>query len=106
MGERKVVIQIQRLAILRDGLIVSAREIEMPAEVGTDDERERINLKGALFCSHGFIAATESREIFGLQVMGIGVVRIEFQGTSEFLISRRQVPTVKTDVRERGLRFS
>ena len=74
MGQIKVGIDLDCLAILSDRFVVASRNETAPAEIGVVDQRERIEFDGTFFLRDCAIKSCVRRQSSGEPVVRGGVI--------------------------------
>jgi hypothetical protein len=82
MHHSEVLIYLERLTVRGNRVIVSTREVEDPARVGIDWERERVEIQGAAQLLEGIGVSAKPHQLHRIQVVTACGVWIQLDGAS------------------------
>ena len=85
-------VQFERAAALVDGLVVLPREIVIPGQVRVADERKRVQFLRLSRLIDGLIWPPDGGQEAGVELVGRGIVGVEFDGPLEIPLGALPIP--------------
>ena len=98
--------QFKSLLIEIDGSIILSSVMKYLAQLPVRSERQRIELEGALGLGNRFIRLRIEEQIERIPLMGLSVIRIEFDRALERCFGVGPLKAVHVGVGERGICLS
>src|SRR5215471_12861136 len=95
VAEPVVRLQLDRLALLLNRLVVAARQVEIPSQDAGMLRRERVELLASFALRDSLNDSSHRHQVPSVCLMSERIIRVEFNGSLELLLSGRPIPVIE-----------